>query len=128
MIEFAGQESHLVASDWFETKGQTLVAAALRVAPWAHVVGEDGFGVYADLCVGEAKQRFRFISDCLEPFWMADTPCTQRFWFEVMGSNPSFFRDNPDHPVETVGPDDIDVFLQHLRDYNCTPRLPNSLE
>jgi sulfatase modifying factor 1 len=38
-------------------------------------------------------------------FWLADTPCTQGFWFAVTGENPSHFADTSDaenRPVEQV--------------------------
>lgn len=35
------------------------------------------------------------------PFWIMDTPVTQRLWLHVMGDNPARFAD-PDRPVESV--------------------------
>ncbi len=138
-MEFTGKEAHLVSSDWFEDRGQALVAKALRFAPWAQTVGEDGFGIYADLRVGEAKQRFRYIMPgsfimgspddekgrwddegpqhkvtFTKGFWMADTPCTQLLWSQVMGNSPSRFK-SPRRPVESVSWDDAQEFINALR-------------
>jgi formylglycine-generating enzyme required for sulfatase activity len=46
-------------------------------------------------------------------FWIFDTPCTQRFWEAVMGSNPSYFK-GPNRPVENISWDDAVLFSQRL--------------
>jgi formylglycine-generating enzyme required for sulfatase activity len=46
--------------------------------------------------------------------WLADTPCTQALWAAVMGGNPSRFQD-PGRPVEQVGWDDVQEFLEKTR-------------
>ena len=152
---FTGQEAYLVASDWFEAKGQAVIASALRVAPWAHAVGEDGFGVYADLRVGEAKQRMRWIPPgefimgspeteegrwqdegpqrkvtFTKGFWMADTPCTQSLWIALMGRNQSRFKNNPTYPVENVSWDEVQEFLMTLGRFapELNARLPTEEE
>jgi len=48
------------------------------------------------------------------PFWIADTPCTQEFWHEVMGSNPSKFNDDLRKPVEQVSWEDCKNMLSSL--------------
>ena len=135
---FTGQEAHLVGADWFESKGRSDIGQALRSAPWAHTVGEDQYGAFADLRVGEAKQclrwimpgefmmgspedeKGRFLDEEQHPvtiakgFWMADTPCTQLLWSQVMGSNPSLFKNNPNNPVERVSWHDIQGFCARL--------------
>jgi formylglycine-generating enzyme required for sulfatase activity len=50
-----------------------------------------------------------------EGFWLADTPCTQALWEEVMGQNPSRFK-APRHPVEQVSWEDVQVFLRRLEE------------
>lgn len=35
-------------------------------------------------------------------FWLADTACTQALWRAVLGTNPSTFSRDPNHPVEQV--------------------------
>ena len=153
MMEFVGQEAHLVASDWFETKGQALVAEALRKAPWAHAVGEDGFGVYADLRVGAAKQRLRYIMPgeflmgspddeegrypgeeqhsvtIAKGFWMANTPCTQKFWSWVQGVLHIHFN-NPNNPVECVSWHDAQEFCTKLGRFapELNARLPSEAQ
>ena len=65
----------------------------------------------------------------LSPFEIMDAPVTQRMWYEVMGNNPSHFKEPvhcknhtviggvllcPDHPVERVGWDDVQEFLKEI--------------
>lgn len=87
--------------------------------------GVDSFGTWALLRVGSAVQRMRWIEPgsfwmgsrseerrtedyfqmarhrvtLTQGFWMADTPCTQAFWKEVAGKNPSVFK-TPNRPVD----------------------------
>ncbi len=46
-----------------------------------------------------------------EGFWLADTPCTQELWQEVMGENPSEFQ-SPRRPVENVSWEDSQRFFE----------------
>lgn len=102
---------------------------------WAWGWGQDRFGVFAEIKLGEAVQRMRWIPAgsflmgspededgreswegpqhevrLTEGFWLADTPCTQALWQEVTGENPSEYR-SPDRPVEQVSWDDCQEFL-----------------
>lgn len=112
---------------------------ATGLAPeWAVAWGEDCHGVFAVLRVGKAEQKLRYIPpgsflmgspdseqgrwDDEGPqhlitftggYWLADTPCTQEFWQEVMGNNPSRFQ-SPRRPVEQVSWDDVQLFLKKL--------------
>jgi formylglycine-generating enzyme required for sulfatase activity len=52
-------------------------------------------------------------------FWLADTPCTQGLWAEVMGKNPSRFQ-SPTRPVEQVSWEDCQEFCRKL-----VERLPD---
>jgi formylglycine-generating enzyme required for sulfatase activity len=50
-------------------------------------------------------------------YWIADTACTQALWQEVMGSNPSQFKDDPQNPVECVSWNDVtELFLPKLNE------------
>ncbi len=96
--------------------------------PWACAWGQDHYGVFASVGVGEVEQRMRWIPPgrfwmgspeteegrwdnegprhivtLLDCYWLADTPCTQEMWEAVMGSgsNTSKFR-SPRRPVENV--------------------------
>ena len=64
------------------------------------------------------------------PYYIGKTEVTQSLWMEVMGYNPSIFRDD-DYPVENVTYDEVVAFLQkinhQLRDYGHF-RLPNDNE
>ncbi len=118
---------------------------------WAAEYGRDAFGPWAELTVGETKQRLRYIPagtftigspvdeagrDEDEPqvpgilltkgLWLADSECTQKLWHEVMGSNPSRFRrtsDAEDHPVERISWEDTQAFCKAL-----APRLNVELQ
>lgn len=107
---------------------------------WATAWGEDGYGVFVALRVGKAEQKLRYIPrgsfwmgspkteqgrwenegpqhlvTLTEGYWLADTPCTQEFWQEVMGNNPSRFQ-SPKRPVEQVSWDDVQGFLRRLEE------------
>jgi len=67
-------------------------------------------------------------------FWLAEGPCPQDLWQAVMGGNPSHFKEAPDtaqRPVEQVSFDDVQQFLQRLRDWlpaGCDPVLPTEAQ
>ena len=63
-------------------------------------------------------------------FWLADTACTQAFWQEVMGSNPSTFKDDSNNPVETVSWNDAQAFIARLNEQvqGLQARLPSEAE
>lgn len=111
--------------------------------PWAEGWGQDRFGVFVEIRFGEVVQRMRWIFPgafemgspeeeagradwegprhrvtLTEGFWLADTPCTQALWQEVMGDNPSEFL-SPERPVETVSWEDCRRFVDR-----CEERVP----
>jgi len=62
-------------------------------------------------------------------FFLGRTPVTQGQWERVMGSNPSRFREGPDHPVENVSWLDATAFLEELnRISGQRYRLPTEAE
>jgi formylglycine-generating enzyme required for sulfatase activity len=108
---------------------------------WMHDEGADQHGRWCEFRVGSVVQRMRWIepgtfwmgSPDDEPgrydgekrhrvtlthgYWLADTACTQALWQQVMGSNPSTFKDDPQNPVEKVSWDDVtDLFLPKLNE------------
>ena len=108
--------------------------------PWAWGWGQDRYGVFTEIKVGEVVQRMRWIppgsfwmgspedeagrdSDegprhrvtLTEGFWLGDTPCTQALWEEVMGENPSRFQ-SPKRPVEQVSWNDCQKFFETLEE------------
>lgn len=49
-----------------------------------------------------------------QPFYLGKYPVTQAQWEAVMGDNPSYFKGNPNHPVENVSWDDVQAFIRKL--------------
>ncbi|MBP5786614.1 MAG: SUMF1/EgtB/PvdO family nonheme iron enzyme, partial [Kiritimatiellae bacterium] len=47
-------------------------------------------------------------------FWMGETEVTQGLWKEVMGGNPSCFKNGDGYPVENVSWTDCDQFVKTL--------------
>lgn len=106
---------------------------------WASDWGEDRFGVFVGFRLGDVEQRLRWIppgtfwmgtpeseegrSDnetrhlvtLSRGFWLADTPCTQELWREVMGENPSRFVSER-RPVEMVSWEDCQAFFERLEE------------
>lgn len=65
-----------------------------------------------------------------QSFYMQSTEVTQEQWVEVMGSNPSYFRECGDCPVEQVSWDDAQEFIARLNSVedNGEYRLPTEAE
>lgn len=51
---------------------------------------------------------------CVAPFWMGKYEVTQAQWEKIMGMNPSDYKGGPDHPVEMVSWNEIQVFVEKL--------------
>ena len=65
----------------------------------------------------------------LSTFSIGETEVTQALWQAVMGSNPSYFKDNPQNPVEKVSWDDCQEFIKKLNNLTGkTFRLPTEAE
>jgi len=66
---------------------------------------------------------------CEKPFKMGKYLVTQKLWEAVMNSNPSFFKDYPMLPVETVSWDDVQEFIKRLNVITGkTYKLPTEYE
>jgi formylglycine-generating enzyme required for sulfatase activity len=65
-----------------------------------------------------------------QPFYMGKYEVTQTQWQTVMGRNPSFFKGNPQFPVDNVSWNQIRRFLQRLNEREGGPRyrLPTEAE
>ena len=64
-------------------------------------------------------------------FWFGETEVTQSQYLAVVGSNPSFFTDSAEQPVETVSWEDAQAFIQQLNfkdPAHNTYRLPSEAE
>ena len=128
--------------------------AAGFAPPWAWGWGQDRYGVFAEIKLGAVVQRLRWIfpggfrmgspqteaGQCewegprhrvqlTEGFWLAETPCTQEFWQEVMGLNPSHFQ-SPRRPVEQVSWEDCQRFIEAAeeRQSGLSLRLPTEAQ
>ena len=65
----------------------------------------------------------------LSTFSIGETEVTQALWQAVMGSNPSYFKDNPQNPVEEVSWDDCQEFIKKLNSLTGKSfRLPTEAE
>lgn len=101
--------------------------------------GDDQYGLYADLTVNQVNQRFRWIEPgsfmmgspedeperydnetqhpvtLTQGFWLADTAVTLAFWLAVLGGdNPSYFKNDPQNPVEQVSWNAAQSFIASL--------------
>ena len=66
----------------------------------------------------------------LPDFEIGKYPVTQKFWQEIMGNNPSYFKGREHCPVENVSWDDVQEFLKKLnhRHPGKNYRLPSEAE
>ena len=131
-IPFPDSGNMEISSDW-----ETVSLKTITKPSWAKRIGRDQTGLYADLQIESAVQRFRWIcpgrflmgSPADEPkrfdnevqhevtitqgYWLGDTACTQVLWQVVMGENPSEFK-GENRPVETVSWKECRDFINAL--------------
>ncbi len=130
----------------------TAKAAATPKPAWAAEAGADEVGRWADLVVGEGRQRLRLIPagnfwmgsaagepgrsadedrhlvTLTRPFWLGDTEVAQAFFRAVAGTNPSHFQAD-DRPVESISWNGVQEFLAQLGGHSGAPvRLPTEAE
>ncbi len=66
---------------------------------------------------------------CVDDFFIGETEVTQRQWTEIMGVNPSTYKDCDECPVERVSWDDTHDFFRKLHKMTgMTFRLPTEAE
>ncbi|CAK8713248.1 hypothetical protein KKHLCK_02285 [Candidatus Electrothrix laxa] len=138
------REGKQVATFWL-TKGffavtdeiEEIQTQGFRQPSWAEHIGEDQYGLYADLFFKGVIQRFRWIQPgrfmmgspkdeperdddekmhqlvLTESYWLADTACTQEFWQAVTGKNPSWFI-GKQRPVERVSWNDVQKLTKQI--------------
>ena len=64
-----------------------------------------------------------------KPFYMGKYEVTQAQWETVMGSNPAYWGEKPDNPVECVSWNDCQEFIERLNQMEIgTYRLPTEAE
>jgi formylglycine-generating enzyme len=110
--------------------------------------GDDEYGLFIDIKIGLATQRFRWIEAgyfqmgrpnseigdndeipqswvrISQGYWMADSACTQAFWLAVMsGENPSHFSKDTANPVESVTKKEVIDFTKKLTELLLSPNL-----
>ncbi|MBD3342712.1 MAG: SUMF1/EgtB/PvdO family nonheme iron enzyme [Candidatus Lokiarchaeota archaeon] len=62
-------------------------------------------------------------------FFISRILVTQKQWFDLMGSNPSRFKNGDDYPVERVSWDDVQEFIEKLNEKTGLKfRLPTEAE
>ncbi len=120
---------------------------------WSSAAGSDRYGSWADLTVGTVVQRFRLCpaggvligsppnepgrandesahrAIIAQPYWLADSECTQGLWRTVMGKNPSSVAGDQ-MPVDRVSFQQVHEFLRVLSDQRpgASVRLPSEIE
>jgi formylglycine-generating enzyme required for sulfatase activity len=126
----------------------------LAMPSWATGMGQDNYGLYAELELKGIIQRFRWINPgtfmmgspndepertdteqqhqvtLTQGYWLADSACTQALWLAVTGKNPGRFQENTNNPVENVSWDDVQAFIQQLNQGfpDLWARLPTEAE
>ena len=66
---------------------------------------------------------------CVDGFWMAKYEVTQGQWKAIMSSNPSYFKNGDNYPVEKVSWDDCQIFINKLNNRSGKRfRLPYEAE
>lgn len=120
---------------------------------WASAFGQDPYGLWCGIEVGEVRQRLRWIPPgeflmgsapneearrgdetlhrvtLTRGYWLAETACTQALWKAVTGNNPSRFK-SAERPVEQVTWKDVQNFIARLnhRVAGLGARLPTEAE
>lgn len=69
----------------------------------------NGFPTFLSKITGKQSS-----SVTLSSFYIAKYPVTQAQWVEIMGANPSYFKDNDQAPVERVSWIDVQEFIRRL--------------
>jgi formylglycine-generating enzyme required for sulfatase activity len=136
------------------TDHAALTVDAVTRPPWAHTIGRDGYGLYAEFSVGDHTQRMRWLQPgrfpmgsppdeperrdnelqhevvLTEGFWLADTASTQGLWQAVMGDNPSEFKGDDNRPVENVSWSDCMKFIGRINSMipGLNLRLPSEAQ
>ncbi len=77
---------------------------------------------------GDAEEMPAHKVTITKPFYMGVHEVTQKQWQDIMGDNPSEFK-NPDKPVENVSWNDVQIFIKKLsKKEKIHYRLPTEAE
>ncbi len=112
------------------TAPSSTTARSYMDLPFAELVRVEG-GTFpmGDSRAEGAEDEVPLHTVTVSSFWMGKYEVTQRQWQEVMGNNPSFFKECDDCPVEQVSLDNIQVFLTKLNARTAARyRLPTEAE
>ncbi len=78
------------------------------------------------------KRRDEFSHEvCIDSMWIGKYEVTQGQWKKVLGSNPAFFGDKTDCPVESISWTSVQAFIKKLNEMNKEKdafRLPTEAE
>ena len=79
---------------------------------------------------GEPREQPVHRVEITRPFYLGVTPITQGQWEQVMGDNPSAFKQGANHPVENVSWRRVQEFVEALnrREQRSHYRLPTEAE
>ncbi len=66
---------------------------------------------------------------CVDDFYMSEVEVTQLLWHQIMGNNPSRFKDCTSCPVDTISWNEVQVFINKLNHISKNQyRLPTEAE
>ena len=75
------------------------------------------------------KGKGKVLVKISKPYYLGETEVTQIQWRSIMGTNPSFYKESGDHPVENVSWYDCQDFLEKLgKAIGRKCRLPTEAE
>merc|ERR1711963_719383 len=96
--------------------------------PWLEVVFVEG-GAFK-MGSNDGKSSEKPIHEVqVDDFYIGKYEVTQAQWKQIMGTNPSYFKDCPECPVVSVNWNDIHEFLKKMNEQTGqTYRLPTEAE
>lgn len=103
--------------------------AASYTAPMKMVFVKGGCFQMGDTFGGGEPNEKPVHEVCVDDFYMAETEVTQKQWKDIMGNNPSYFKNCDKCPVDTVSWNDAQKYITGLNSKTGkTYRLPTEAE